>query len=132
MFRIPRLQTKATIFTCLPESEDTKVLVFVNGGWPSGDKANMNGFMDFVIQQLPELAIVNMNYRLADKNNFPYRMQTVDVTTVINTLVKGSPQYYFMAAKPIWSLFHRVALASKLTDLGIEHEFTFYKTEGHA
>lgn len=201
-------------------SEDTKVLVLVHGGgWSSGDKADMNGFKDFVIQQLPELAIVNMNYRLADKNNLPYPMQTDDITTVVNTLKNSKEEYqigddlgfigvsagahlsllwayaldtekkvnmvcsivgptnfldpayqnsedetvkeliaqfgpnneileeasplqklrdgapptilFYGGQDPLIPVSQGVDLASKLTDLSIEHEFTLYETEGH-
>jgi len=201
-------------------SEDTKVLVLVHGGgWSSGDKADMNGFKDFVIQQLPELAIVNMNYRLADKNNLPYPMQTDDITTVVNTLKNTKEEYqigndlgfigvsagahlsllwayaldtekkvnmvcsivgptnfldpayqnsedetvkelisqfgpnneileeasplqklsdgapptilFYGGQDPLIPVSQGVDLASKLTDLSIEHEFILYETEGH-
>lgn len=201
-------------------SEDTKVLVLVHGGgWSSGDKADMNGFMDFVIQQLPELAIVNMNYRLADKKNLPYPMQTDDITSVVNSLKDNKEEYqigdnlgfvgisagahlsllwayaldtekkvymvcsivgptnlldpayqnsddetvkevieqfglnneileeasplqkltegapptilFYGGLDPLIPISQGIDLASKLTDLGIEHEFTLYETEGH-
>lgn len=201
-------------------SDDTKVLVLVHGGgWSSGDKADMNAFKDFLIQQLPELAIVNMNYRLADKNNLPYPMQTDDITTVVNTLKNTKEEYqigdnlgfvgisagahlsllwayaldtekkvnmvcsvvgptnfldpayqnsedetvkeliaqfgpnneileeasplqklsegapptilFYGGEDPLIPVSQGVDLASKLTDLNIEHEFTLYETEGH-
>ena len=80
----------------LPEgrSEDTAILILVHGGgWSSGDKADMDPFKDFTLQQLPELAVVNMNYRLADENNLPYPMQTDDITSVINFLEEKKEEY---------------------------------------
>jgi acetyl esterase/lipase len=66
-------------------TEETKTLVLIHGGgWTSGDKADMNGFKDFIKDQMPTYAIVNMNYRLADDNNQPYPMQINDITTVVN------------------------------------------------
>jgi len=76
-------------------SLDTKLLVLVHGGgWSSGDKADMNGFKDFVIQELPELAVVNINYRLADENNLPYPMQTDDISSVVNFLKANKEEYH--------------------------------------
>jgi acetyl esterase/lipase len=66
---------------------ETKVLILIHGGgWSSGDKADMNGFRDIIRQDLPNIAIVNMNYRLADENNNPYPMQINDITSVVNYL----------------------------------------------
>jgi acetyl esterase/lipase len=66
---------------------ETKVLILIHGGgWSSGDKADMNGFRDIIRQDLPNIAIVNMNYRLADENNNPYPMQINDITSVVNNL----------------------------------------------
>ena len=57
----------------LPENRTlaTKVLLLVHGGgWNAGDKQDLAGFRDYVLEQLPDVAVVNMNYRLADENNF--------------------------------------------------------------
>ena len=75
-------------------TEDTKIMVLVHGGgWSGGDKSEMNAFRDFVKQELPNLAIVNMNYRLADDNNSPYPMQINDITSVINYLKENRENY---------------------------------------
>lgn len=63
------------------------------GGWSGDDKADMNGFKDLIRLDLPNLAIVNINYRLADANNNPYPMQIDDITAVVNHL-KESHVYY--------------------------------------
>ncbi len=80
----------------LPENRslDTKVIILVHGGgWSSGDKSDMNGFKDSFKQDLPEYAIVNINYRLSDENNKPYPMQTNDITAVINHLKTNKNEY---------------------------------------
>ena len=49
----------------LPEgrTENTKVLFLVHGGsWVGGDKEDMNGVRDYVMQNHPSLWIVNINY----------------------------------------------------------------------
>lgn len=73
----------------LPQNRtmDTKVLILIHGGgWNAGDKSEMDPFKDFIRDQLPEIAVLNMNYRLADANNAPYPMQVNDIDLVVNEL----------------------------------------------
>ena len=73
---------------------NTKVMILVHGGgWTSGDKADMNPLKDLMLQDLPEIAIVNINYRLADENNGPYPMQIEDITTIVNMLKTNQNDY---------------------------------------
>jgi len=75
-------------------TEGTKILILVHGGgWTSGDKTDMTGFKDFLRAELPDIAVVNMNYRLADENNLPYPMQTNDITSVVNNLRENREEY---------------------------------------
>jgi len=72
----------------------TKVMILVHGGgWNAGDKADMNDFFNFIKEQMPNLAIVNLNYRLADENNAPYPMQIDDISTVVNELKAKQSEY---------------------------------------
>ncbi len=80
----------------LPPSRtlETKTLILIHGGgWTSGDKTDMNVFRQFIIEQIPGYAIVNMNYRLADENNQPYPMQINDITSVIDYLENNQNEY---------------------------------------
>ncbi|WP_317206757.1 alpha/beta hydrolase [Psychroserpens luteolus] len=73
---------------------NTKVMILVHGGgWTSGDKADMNPLKDLMLQDLPNIAIVNINYRLADENNPPYPMQIEDITTIVNLLKTNQNDY---------------------------------------
>ncbi len=73
---------------------ETKTLILIHGGgWTSGDKTDMNAFKEFIIQQVPGYAVVNMNYRLADDNNQPYPMQINDITSVVNFLRSNQENY---------------------------------------
>lgn len=75
-------------------TENTKVIVLVHGGgWSSGDKSDMDAIRILVQKDFPEVAIVNINYRLADENNAPYPMQIDDITTVINQLKSNNSLY---------------------------------------
>jgi acetyl esterase/lipase len=73
---------------------ETKVMILVHGGgWTSGDKADMNPFKDIMLEELPNIAIVNINYRLADADNQPYPMQINDITTIVNLLKANQNDY---------------------------------------
>lgn len=80
----------------LPENRTsaTKIMIVVHGGgWNAGDKSDINNFKDFIREKHPDLAVVNMNYRLADENNPPYPMQTDDITAVVNDLKAKQTEY---------------------------------------
>ncbi|KFB00901.1 lipase [Mangrovimonas yunxiaonensis] len=73
---------------------NTKVVILVHGGgWTSGDKSDMNGFKDYLKSQFPDLAVANMNYRLANENTPPYPMQIHDITKVVNHLTSKQSTY---------------------------------------
>jgi len=63
------------------------------GGWKEGDKTDMNAFRDFIREQLPNIVVVNMNYRLADENNPPHPMQIDDISSVVNDLKTRQTEY---------------------------------------
>ena len=73
---------------------NTKVIILVHGGgWSAGDKNDMNLFVDLIFQEFDNIAVVNMNYRLADENNNPYPMQTNDISSVIDYLKTNQNEY---------------------------------------
>lgn len=75
-------------------SLETKVIILVHGGgWTSGDKNDMNNIKDIIRQDLPNYAIVNINYRLADENTEPYPMQINDITAAIAHLKTNRTNY---------------------------------------
>lgn len=87
---------KQTFDIYLPADREntTKVMVLVHGGgWSGGDKSEMELFKNFVRQEHPNVAVVNMNYRLADDENNPYPMQINDITSVINHLKENREKY---------------------------------------
>ena len=80
----------------LPANRDlnTKVIVLVHGGgWTSGDKADMDDFKNISLQDLPDYAVVNINYRLASQGVSPFPMQLNDITTIINDLKTKQNEY---------------------------------------
>lgn len=78
---------KYDIYLPKNRTSETKVLILVHGGgWNAGEKSEMNAFKDFIREQLPDIAVVNMNYRLADENNPPYPMQINDIGQLVQEL----------------------------------------------
>ncbi|NMH88120.1 alpha/beta hydrolase [Flavivirga algicola] len=75
-------------------NSDTKTIILVHGGgWTSGDKSDMNPIKDLLRQDFPNLAIANINYRLADDNNKAYPMQVQDITAFFNYLKSNKIKY---------------------------------------
>lgn len=90
------IDQKFDLYLPANRTNDTKVLILIHGGgWTSGDKTDMNFLKDIIRQDLPNIAIVNINYRLADDNNAPYPMQINDITSVINYLKNIDDDYIF-------------------------------------
>jgi len=75
-------------------NENTKVLILIHGGaWRSGSKNDMNELKNFVQDNFPNLAIANMNYRLANNSTRPFPMQTDDITLLVNHLTNNQSNY---------------------------------------
>ena len=69
----------------------TKTIIMIHGGgWTSGDKADMAGFVNLIRTQLPQYAIANINYRLASVGNPAFPMQIDDISTIISRLKTGN------------------------------------------
>ena len=75
-------------------NSNTKIMILVHGGgWTSGDKGDMNPIKDLLRQDFQNIAIANINYRLADADNKPYPMQIEDLTSIINYLKSNKTKY---------------------------------------
>ncbi|MCF6297347.1 MAG: alpha/beta hydrolase [Flavobacteriaceae bacterium] len=80
----------------LPPSRslNTKIMILIHGGgWSSGDKNSMNPYKDIILQDFSDVAVVNINYRLSDKDNSPYPMQLDDITAVVNYIAEKRNYY---------------------------------------
>ncbi|QHI34902.1 Carboxylesterase NlhH [Kordia antarctica] len=80
----------------LPQNRtlSTKVMILVHGGgWTTGDKTDMNDYVEQIQQELPTYAIVNINYRLANQTTSPFPMQLDDITTIVNDLKTKNETY---------------------------------------
>ena len=85
---------KMDIYLPANRTSSTKTLILIHGGgWSSGDKNDMNPLKDLIRQDLPDVAIVNINYRLANTNNQPFPMQIEDISSVIDYLKKNKSKY---------------------------------------
>lgn len=66
---------------------DTKVLFLIHGGgWTEGDKNDMNGTVTLLQSLYPEYAIVNVNYVLANLEQYAFPNQFLDVQTIVNKI----------------------------------------------
>lgn len=80
----------------LPEgrTKNTKVMILVHGGgWSSGDKSSMDALIGLYRADFPDIALVNINYRLSDENNPPYPMQIDDITSIVSQLKSKKDDY---------------------------------------
>jgi acetyl esterase/lipase len=81
----------------LPEGrtkQTTKVFILVHGGsWVSGDKNDMNDFVNLLKPNFLEYAIVNINYRLANITTNAFPMQINDIESVISDLKSNADAY---------------------------------------
>ncbi|RAJ12433.1 alpha/beta hydrolase [Arenibacter echinorum] len=85
---------KYDIYLPKNRSTETKILILIHGGgWNAGEKSEMNAFKDFIRDQLPDIAVVNMNYRLAYENNPPYPMQINDIDQLVQELSDRAQEF---------------------------------------
>ncbi|SMO56221.1 alpha/beta hydrolase [Solitalea koreensis] len=75
----------------LPQERNTntKVLIFLHGGsWRKGDKSDYRPILRYFVER--GFAVVNMNYRLAEKNKNKFPAQIDDISAVINYITSRS------------------------------------------
>lgn len=72
----------------------TKILILVHGGgWTSGDKKDMNGFVQLIQNRKKDYAIANINYVLADSSRKAYPNQINDIKAVVAQLKSKASSY---------------------------------------
>jgi acetyl esterase/lipase len=72
----------------------TKTMILIHGGaWATGDKTDINGYIEALKLALPTYAIININYRLSDgaRNLFP--TQENDVKAAIDFIYNKRNEY---------------------------------------
>ncbi|WP_203258283.1 alpha/beta hydrolase [Hyunsoonleella ulvae] len=85
---------KFDLYLPASRNSNTKTVILVHGGgWTSGSKADMDAIKILINQELPDIAVANMNYRLADTNTPPYPMQIEDITSIVRFLKENKDKY---------------------------------------
>lgn len=72
----------------------TKAMIIIHGGaWSSGDKSDLNSFIDTLKRRMPDYAIFNINYRLATGSSNFFPTQENDVKTAIEFIYNKRSEY---------------------------------------
>jgi acetyl esterase/lipase len=72
----------------------TKVMIMIHGGgWTSGDKAELNPFVDTMKRRLPDYAIFNINYRLSTGTTNVFPTQENDIKDAIEFIYNKRTEY---------------------------------------
>lgn len=74
-------------------SSHTKLVLLIHGGgWTGGDKNDMNGTVAILQSLHPEYAIANVNYILADADQYAFPYQFQDLRTIIEKISSESQE----------------------------------------
>jgi acetyl esterase/lipase len=72
----------------------TKAMIIIHGGaWSSGDKTDLNAFIDTLKRRMPDYAIFNINYRLATGTANFFPTQENDVKAAIEFIYSKRSEY---------------------------------------
>jgi acetyl esterase/lipase len=75
-------------------SSTTKVMIMIHGGaWSVGDKTDFNAFVDTIKRRLPDYAVVNINYRLANGSSHLFPTQENDVKSALEFIYSKRSEY---------------------------------------
>lgn len=78
----------------LPEGRNTastKTIIIIHGGaWIGGDKSEMAYFVQSIQKKWPEVAIANINYRLANGSSIIHTQISEDLKSAVNYLIDNS------------------------------------------
>lgn len=76
------------------DNSQTRLIVLIHGGqWSSGDKSQMQYFINSLRQRLPEYAFASINYRLAQNGNHVFPAQEEDVKRAVNFLINMTDSF---------------------------------------
>ncbi|MEP6584453.1 MAG: alpha/beta hydrolase [Ginsengibacter sp.] len=72
----------------------TKVIVLIHGGsWESGDKTELEDFVDTLKRRFPDYAIFNINYRLSLNGNNVFPTQENDTKAALQFIMDNTATY---------------------------------------
>lgn len=76
---------KMDVYLPIGRSLTTKVMIMIHGGgWSTGDKTELNVYLDTLKKRLPDYAIININYRLAVNATTTFPTQENDVKAALD------------------------------------------------
>lgn len=87
---------KMDIYLPSNRNQHTKLLIIIHGGgWTSGDKSDgaYTQAIQLFRQKWPELAVANINYRLANNTNVHYTEIMNDISAAVNFLVSNKNHF---------------------------------------
>jgi acetyl esterase/lipase len=93
----------ADIYLPANRNENTKVVIMLHGGsWAEGNKTDLNEVIKSIRTQWPEVAIINMNYRLADNTPANYHPgQMNDINAILD---------YIASKRSLWKVSDKMAI----------------------
>ncbi|HEV8084510.1 MAG TPA: alpha/beta hydrolase [Chitinophagaceae bacterium] len=72
----------------------TKVLVLIHGGeWESGNKTDLNDYVDTMKKRFPDYAVFNINYRLSINGNNVFPTQENDTKAALQFTMDNATNY---------------------------------------
>ncbi|MEZ4912182.1 MAG: alpha/beta hydrolase [Saprospiraceae bacterium] len=82
----------------LPANRDinnTPIILMIHGGaWKAGKKEDFNSYINLIKKKWPDVAIINMNYRLAsNQENIHHNEIMEDINSVVNHIIKNKSKY---------------------------------------
>lgn len=91
---------KADIYLPAGRSANTATAILIHGGgWTTGDKWEMEPFIDTAMMRELNIAIVNMNYRLATATEFKHPAQVNDIGSLIDYLSDNAAQLHISSKR---------------------------------
>jgi acetyl esterase/lipase len=85
---------KMDVYLPANRTTNTKVMIIIHGGaWSSGDKTDVNSFIDTLKKRQPDYAIFNINYRLSTGATNLFPTQENDVKAAIEFIYSKRSEY---------------------------------------
>jgi acetyl esterase/lipase len=85
---------KMDIYLPANRTDSTKVLVLIHGGgWAGGDKSEFAAAIPVLQEKLPQYAIFNINYRLANQTTNHFPTQENDVQAALQFITGKAAEY---------------------------------------
>lgn len=75
-------------------SLSTKIIFLIHGGsWSGGDKSTFSAYVDSLKKHLPDYALVNINYRLANFSQNKFPTQENDIKAALTAVINKADDY---------------------------------------